>query len=209
MTPADPPAARRAQNARLAAAEKMPGRQGLRTPFVVSVAVAFVLNGMLLTGLATSAQAWRVAAHPSRQVTWVTAVAAAHAATQPESIERSSPARAPRVAAQVPEPAVASPVPNAAAPAATPEALPVAQEDGNDVRFYDYREVDHAAEPDSDWNLDAALLDGAGLKLLVFEVFIDASGTVVACTVLQPAVRVGVAVPSVRRIELSVQSSGQ
>jgi hypothetical protein len=94
-------------------------------------------------------------------------------------------------------------------------------------RFYRIDEVDMPALPDSDWNLDAATLDAAGLSRIVFDVLISRSGEVVGCEVteprnldpttkrsledrireatLQPAQRQGANVPSVRRIELSVQ----
>ena len=93
------------------------------------------------------------------------------------------------------------------------------------VRFYRSSEVDRPAEPDSDWNLDTAVLDVAGVERLVFEVFISHNGEVVGCTILepvaldsqarqtiedrlrqtalQPAVLGGAAVASVRRIEVA------
>lgn len=109
--------------------------------------------------------------------------------------------------------------------AATPKAPPATHDGGSAVRFYRSSEVDRAAEPDSDWNLDTAVLDAVGVERLVFEVFIGRNGEVVWCTVLepagldtqarqtienrlrqttlQPAVRAGTAVASVRRIEVS------
>jgi hypothetical protein len=97
----------------------------------------------------------------------------------------------------------------------------------NAVRYYRTGEVDRPSQPDSDWNLDAAALDAAGVSTMAFEVFVGSDGTIVDCailepkaladparialearlrqTVLRPAERGGVAVPSVRRIEMSVQ----
>ena len=94
------------------------------------------------------------------------------------------------------------------------------------MRFYRSSEVDRPAEPDSDWNLDTAALDTAGIERLVFDIFISSDGAVVGCTIvepfgladdarqllearlrktaLQPASRRGEPVASVRRIEVSV-----
>ena len=94
------------------------------------------------------------------------------------------------------------------------------------VMFYPFREVDDAAYPESDWNLDVDLLDQLGLRRLVFEVMVSDRGEVVGCTVLEPtdltdeikrslekrlsqttllpALRAGQLVASVRRIELVV-----
>lgn len=93
------------------------------------------------------------------------------------------------------------------------------------THFYRWHEVERAAEPESDWNLDAATLNAAGVPTLVFDIFISESGEVVACTIvapealplelrleleervrqtpLRPAIRVGTPVASVRRIEVS------
>ena len=94
------------------------------------------------------------------------------------------------------------------------------------VMFYPFREVDNAAYPESDWNLDVDMLDQLGLRRLVFEVMVSDRGVVVGCTVLEPtdlsdevkrklearlsettllpAQRAGQLVASVRRIELVV-----
>ena len=118
----------------------------------------------------------------------------------------------------------AAPPPRLTAVAATNAPLQ-ALDGASVVRFYRSSEVDRPAEPDSDWNLDTAVLDVAGVERLVFEVFIGRNGEVVACTILepvaldsqarqtiedrlrqtalQPAVLGGAAVASVRRIEVS------
>ena len=94
------------------------------------------------------------------------------------------------------------------------------------MHFYRSEEVDRPAEPESNWNLDAAAFETAGVRVLVFEVYISRLGEVVACTLvepeamttefsdaleqrvrhtsLRPAVRHGMPVASVRRIEVSV-----
>ncbi|MEP7296023.1 MAG: hypothetical protein ABI702_07525 [Burkholderiales bacterium] len=97
------------------------------------------------------------------------------------------------------------------------------------VKFYPFREVDDAAYPESDWNLDVDTLDRLGVGRLVFEVMVSERGRVVGCTVLEPAdapedvkrdlekrlsdtpflpaVRAGQLVASVRRIELVVDDA--
>ena len=94
------------------------------------------------------------------------------------------------------------------------------------MRFYRSDEVDLPAQPDSDWNLDAVTLAEAGLSALVFDMLIGPQGEVISCTivgpdvlraelrealegrlrqtVLQPALKAGEPVASVRRIEVSV-----
>lgn len=94
------------------------------------------------------------------------------------------------------------------------------------AHFYSFDEVELPAAPVSDWELDAAALDSARIARIVFDLFVADDGVVVACniieppmlddalraslearlrsTVLLPAVRIGRAVDSVRRIELTV-----
>lgn len=192
----------------------------------VSLAVAIALNAVVLTVAAVQVQAWHAPTSPAHAVAWVTAVAAP--AKAPESVE------APRFARSNLPPLEPAPVPrrgDADTVAATPKSPPSTSDDDRVVRFYKYREVDRIAEPESGWNLDAAVLDSSGIQTLAFEIFIDASGGVVACTILapadlpdgmrsllekrlretvmEPAQRNGVRVASVRRIEVSVQSDGQ
>ena len=97
------------------------------------------------------------------------------------------------------------------------------------TRFYSYAEVDRAAKPEHDWNIDLAALDALGLEQLVFEVFISDTGQAVGCHVLAPtglpedsrhaleqrlletrltpALRAGQAVASRRRIEMLVSTT--
>ena len=92
--------------------------------------------------------------------------------------------------------------------------------------YYGFDEVDTPALPDTDWNLDPSLLDALGVSRMVFEVFISETGAVVDChviepdaldpdarqtletrlrqTTLQPALRGGRSVASLRKIELSL-----
>lgn len=121
-----------------------------------------------------------------------------------------------------------------AAPAAEPFSLPkhsdVARRAGTNAdaptRFYRIDEVDTPASPDSDWNLDSMTLYALGLDRVVFDVYISRSGDVLRCdfhqpsqldplarqvleerilsSTLQPALRGGKAVASVRRIEIAM-----
>lgn len=199
-----------------------------RRSFAVSLAVAFGLNAGLLTLTAASVQAWRAPTHLPRQPSWVTTVVAPRVVAEPEPAA-TPPALPADAMLSHAQPAL--PPPPADSTAAAPKSPPLQDDDDRVVRFYRYREVDLTAEPDSDWNLDTAALDAAGVQTLVFEIFIGAAGEVVACTILaptdlpaetrslleerlrsttlQPAVRAGLAVASVRRIEMSVQSSAQ
>ncbi len=201
-------------------------RQQLRASFALSLASAFVLNAIAIGVFATVVTHWQAPAGAAHRTAWITAV----------EIERPA-------AQEIGEPAAPSqtavPLPKANAPTSAQPRIPLVQtptptnvsEDGAETRFYKFREVEQAAEPDSDWNLDSATLDATGIDKLVFDIFIGRSGEVVSCTViepatltadvrkaledrlrqtaLRPALRGGVAVASMRRIEVSVQSSAQ
>jgi hypothetical protein len=97
------------------------------------------------------------------------------------------------------------------------------------VRFYGFDEVERPAVPTDDWNLGIDTLDELGVSRVVFEVLVSDQGEVVGCAVmepselaeeaksrleaqlretqLQPAVRAGVPVASIRRIEMNVAFS--
>jgi len=93
------------------------------------------------------------------------------------------------------------------------------------IRFYRFTEVETSAEPESgDWNLEPEALDKLGLQRMVFEILISDRGQVLGCTILdppalaetirrelegqlsatrmRPAIRAGMRVASMRRIEL-------
>jgi len=113
------------------------------------------------------------------------------------------------------------PVPSASvhAPETVPE--PVAR---TARRHFEVSEVDSPAMPVPDWQLDAESLLSRGVRKLSFEILISADGEGERCRILavegfssiasdavaaqlcstrlSPAVKAGVAVPSVRRIEL-------
>jgi hypothetical protein len=95
------------------------------------------------------------------------------------------------------------------------------------LRFYRFGEVDVAAEPEGDWNLQLETLDAAQIERAAFDVWIDDRGRILACTfletvpsippaaraaleaelmstVLVPAVRQGERVASHRRVEIYV-----
>lgn len=146
-----------------------------------------------------------------------------------------APSASPSVVAHRVDPALPTPTqsPTAAKPSAPP-APPVARASlaavsgpaSQPVVFYSFGEVDKAAFPESDWNLDVEALDALGLDRIAFEVLINEQGDIVGCTVLSPtdmpedarrgleqrltatraipAQRAGIDVPSVRRIELVV-----
>jgi hypothetical protein len=146
-----------------------------------------------------------------------TTLAPAVGSTRPHSDAQASPATAtsqPRAGAQTP------------GPPAPQEFLNTSATIQHAERFYRSDEVDQPATPDSDWNLDAVALDSSGINRLVFEIFVDGTGRVVGCTILEPrslnadtrrilserlsattlqsAMRQGQAVASVRRIEMTV-----
>ena len=191
-----------------------------RRGFVFSVAAAVMLNGLAIGAFAAAVTRWQVPSGAPSQAAWVTTFTVAR--PTPELAATAPPAGAmpaPKSAA-----VAAAPPPRLTAVAATKTPLQ-ALDGASVVRFYRSSEVDRPAEPDSDWNLDTAVLDVAGVERLVFEVFIGRNGEVVACTILepvaldsqarqtiedrlrqtalQPAVLGGAAVASVRRIEVS------
>lgn len=97
-------------------------------------------------------------------------------------------------------------------------------------RFWRFSEVDQPAEPQDDWALTLDALDGVARDRIGFDLWIDAHGRILACTVLgdedlpaeqraalqaqlmgtllQPAKRGGIAVASYRRIEIFVEAPG-
>jgi len=99
------------------------------------------------------------------------------------------------------------------------------------IRFYRFTEVDIPADPRTDWAVEPETLDKLGLQRLSFEVLIDDRGDIVGCTILDPpaladdirsdlerklrettmnpALRAGQRVASVRRIELFLTAEGQ
>lgn len=202
----------------------------------VSLVVAIALNLVAISVFTGVAAKWRSAIAPARQTAWITTVAAPPPTASP----------APEV--EVGAPRVAAPEPQEAANAAEPQRRAIPRPDPKPTeavtlspptraagpgdaathRFYRFHEVDEPAMPESDWNFDAAFLDAAGLRRVVFEVYVNRSGEVVGCAILEPeelsaqtreameerlrqvilkpAMRAGLAVASVRRIELSVSS---
>lgn len=195
----------------------------------VSVLAAVVLNLAGLTAFGAVVADWRGGRVQTGSSAWITAVY-----VTPRAPVEAAP-EATRTAAVVPEKsAVAVPErkPAALVAAATPAPKHTPLADAtNAVRYYRTGEVDRPAQPDSDWNLDTAALDAAGLSAMVFEVFVSGTGEIVECTILepkslldgvreglearlrqttvQPAQRAGAAVPSVRRIEISVEPGSQ
>lgn len=191
-------------------------------PFAISIAAAVLLNGLAIGAFAAASARGQAPTRASGQVSWITAVTHARISHEQSSVHSTALPRAP----VLPEPTL-QPLPHPPAPA-VPKALLATSEADNPARFYRSSEVDRPAAPDSDWNLDTALLDAAGVETLVFEIFIDRSGEVVGCailepstlgaaarhaiearlsqTLLQPAMRAGIAVASVRRIEVTTRN---
>lgn len=134
---------------------------------------------------------------------------------QPPEIDTAAPAALKRL----PPPAPAQPL------LADDETAPELPEP---MRFYTYTEVDRPAWPVTDWPLDVHALDAAGIERLVFEVMVSDRGDVLGCAILhpialneavrtwlerllaatpmEPAMRDGELVASVRRIELVVEA---
>ena len=183
---------------------------------------AFALNAVALGVFADVATRWQRPWVGTREPAWITAIEIA-----PPSEQRAEPVVRPAGVEPAAPPRTA--VARQRAPTATAPDVAVAPPDDADklpTHFYAFNEVERAAEPDSDWNLDPSALDAAGIEKLVFEIFVDRAGAVVGCvvlepsglndevrgsleqrlrsTTLQPAIRGGVNVPSVRRIEVSV-----
>ena len=193
-----------------------------RRGFALSVAAAVMLNGLAIGAFAAAVTRWHAPSGAPSQAASISTFTVAR--PTPELAATAQPAPARMMVEQNPAAVAAAPPPRLTAAAAT-KAPPQAPDGGSLVRFYRSSEVDRPAEPDSDWNLDTAVLDAAGVERLVFEVFIGRNGEVVACailepvtldsqerqtiedrlrqTTLQPAVRGGAAVASVRRIEVS------
>ena len=214
-----------------------------RASFALSAGAALALNGLALAVVAAAAGPWQPgAAPPPQRVAWITSIglgappaAASPAANPPLPADPPAPAKRPappRVATAQPPGPAATPVPASRVPdpsLATPLATTDSPPDTG-WRFYDFAEVERPAEPDSDWNLDPAVLDSSGVQTLVFDIFIGPAGEVVGCiilsptelapetrqlleerlrqTVARPALRDGMAVASVRRIEVSVGPPG-
>ena len=201
------------------------------------------LNGVVLAFAAAAAGPWQPGAAPLPQrIAWVTSIgpdaprsdAPPTAAPRPPSDPPATPNRPLASAAATQPPASTAPAPALAQHVldplpATTLATANSPPDAS-LRFYDFAEVERPAEPDSDWNLDPAVLDSSGVQTLVFDIFIGPAGEVVGCTILsptdiapetrqvleerlrqtvtRPALREGIAVASVRRIEMSVVPPG-
>jgi hypothetical protein len=207
-------------------ATKVPAPRPTLTAVAVSLSLAVALNALALGAFGSVVTQWRQAGAPRLSTgTWITAVALPERKSVPP-VEASGPnLQASSKADQTPEPAPSTTV--------TPRTVLQATHGSPETaaRFYRTGEVDRPAFPDSDWNLDTAVLDVAGLERLVFEVYINDRGEVVRCKVLEPvdlaeplratlegrlretklspATRAGAPVPSFRRIELSVLPAQQ
>ena len=207
------------------------GGTGLPQSFAVFVMASSALH----VGVAVS-WAWLSPVGEAVQVKAVAAPAARQATLQVRTITppalavvQAAPVRVPTVAA-LPTPPPLTRVPRATVPAMLEpitELRPLFR--GWSRHHFDVSEVDTAAVPQPDWQVDIELLLARGITQLHFEVLISETGQLERCEVLQvepataavqddslaqtlaahlctttatPALRAGVAVPSVRRIEL-------
>lgn len=199
-----------------------------------SFALFVVASAALHVGVAAS-WAWLSPVGESLQVKTVAAPAAPQTTLQVRTI--TPPPAAELRAAPVQVPAVAAPpaTPVTRAPRAT---APAVREPATETKstfrgwsrhHFDVSEVDTAAVPQPDWQVDIELLLARGITQLHFEVLISETGQLERCEVMQvepptaavqddslaqtlaahlctttatPALRAGLAVPSVRRIEL-------
>ena len=150
----------------------------------------------------------------------------------PREDAQDAPARAQAFAPPVSE---SPPVPPKAhgpdAPQAWAKGADVQAPNAQTIRFYRFTEVDRPADPQADWAVEPQALDRLGLERLAFEVLINDRGEIVGCTIIDPpaladdlrnelegtlretpmnpAVRNGQRVASVRRIELFLTAEGQ
>ena len=206
------------------------GGTGLPQSFALFVMASAALH----VGVAAS-WAWLLPVGEFRQAKTVTAPAAPQASLQvrtitppPAAVLRAVPVQVPAVAA-LPAPPLKR-IPRATVPATLePATEPKSVFRGWSRHHFDVSEVDTAAVPQPDWQVDIELLLARGITLLHFEVLISETGQLERCEVMQvepptaavqddslaqtlaahlctttatPALRAGVAVPSVRRIEL-------
>jgi hypothetical protein len=200
-----------------------------RPSFAFSALAAVTLNVVSIMTVTAMTSGWQSPAagrSAATRVSWITT-------TAPRASVAAVPPSTP------PPMSVARPQPEAvlaAAPAQSPVAPPPpssaaneANDDTGAIRFYRSAEVEQRAEPESDWNLDIALLDVMGIDTLVFDVLTDRGGRVVDCTIVlpdtllaearatleqrlrdtivKPAMRAGTAVATVQRIEITVAPS--
>ena len=138
----------------------------------------------------------------------------------------------PLPSAEVPPPvqdAVRSPSDDTHAMPAAPHGSPTEAPADESRHFFSIEEVDAPAVPQPDWQVDVGMLLGMGVRSFTVEVLIDETGIAKHCSVsrmepdqtlelqqrvamtlcettLRPAIRRGVAVPSVRHIELLLAS---
>ena len=189
----------------------------------MSIGAALALNLLGIGAFAAATSQWLAPAGTPQRVPWMTVVALSEPVVEAESPQAALPSTAPTAPTTTTR-SVATATPTAPPP-------PPHVEASSPVRFYRSGEVERPAEPDSDWNLDAAALDALGTEVLIFDIFVSRNGEVLGCTVVAPAtladetrdslerrlrqtivraaIRDGMPVASVRRIEVSVLPSEQ
>ena len=187
---------------------------------VTSLVLALLVNSLVIAGVARLSVRWNAGATQANGSARHPVVVRVSAAATREAAAHADLASAGQAGAARPR------VPSGQS--SRTKSPPRAAQIPSEVRFYTFSEVDRAAAPESDWNLDVEALDAIGVRRLVFEVLVSDRGDIVECTVLdpvgldgevkrdleqrlsatqlQPALRAGRLVASVRRIELFLVS---
>lgn len=204
-------------------------RAASRPSFAFSVFAAIALNLASIVTVTAMTNGWQ---SPPSGRTAATSVSWITATVPSSSVDISAPKKQPSTPI-TPRETKAPVVDMVGPPRAAPPPLSLAADESTDdmgaIRFYRSGEVEQRAEPESDWNLDTAVLDVLGIDKLVFDVFTDRSGRIVECTivfpdnllaearttleqhlretVVKPAMRAGTAVATVQRIEITVAPS--
>jgi hypothetical protein len=192
-----------------------------RSPFWACLFVAIILNAGLLVALVIRS------AKPLPQPTSETVATSVFTIATNSQAKESKPVNVTREAKRL------APIQSAALRLADSNAAWIEESrasiDASATHFFSYDEVETPARPDTDWNLDPSALDALGIERLVFDVFINDAGEVMACTfkvpaslsseekeaisarlrmtALTPAIRAGRAVASFRTIDLFVVAS--
>lgn len=182
-----------------------PGRRGVSAHRTSLIVLLLLASGGLHAFVATSMGSWLPGrAEPTASdATLMTTVQV----TQVKSDQDASPAPAEELDRQ-----------------ATPTVSQNLKRDKEGIRYYEVSEVDTPATPQPDWFIDAEGLSVAGVQRLIAHVYVGSDGVPRKCSIvamepalrdtwpavetalcrtrLVPAMRRGVAVANVRRIEL-------
>ena len=146
-------------------------RAASRPSFAFSVFAAIALNLASIMTVTAMTDGWQSppSGRPAAtRVSWITA-------TVPSSSVNISPPKKQPSTPITPREAKTPVVDMVGPPRAAPPPLSLAADEATDdmgaIRFYRSGEVEQRAEPESDWNLDTAVLDVLGIDKLVFDVY--------------------------------------